>query len=182
MYENRRQSPKDNPHAREKNFIRTWKRNDPQAILSGSSKKGDVMRKTLKSGWKKLTLRKKIFFIPGSIIVFCFVHDLLELLFPARPTETAIYRIREERYAPPLKTGIEAVTEYVPKEPAAISVEADWLSPLPLHHWGKREYFLVSIQRAAERVFIIRKNMAFFASSTVSDMNQTAFTQEISGS
>ena len=120
------------------------------------------MRKTLKSRWKKLTLRKKIFFILGSIIVFFFVHDLLELMFLAHPTEISVYRICKERFDPPLKTGIEAVTEYVPKEPAAISVEADWLSPLPLHHWGKREYYLVSIQRAAERVFIIRKNMTFF--------------------
>ena len=120
------------------------------------------MRKTLKSRWKKLTLRKKIFFILGSIIVFFFVHDLLELMFLAHPTEILVYRIREERYDPPLKTRIEAVTEYVPKETAAVSVEADWLSPLPLHHWGKREYYLVSIQRATERVFIIQKNMTFF--------------------
>ena len=117
---------------------------------------------TLKSRWKKLTLRKKIFFILGSIIVFFFVHDLLELLFLAHPTETAIYRIREERYDPPLKTRIEAVTEDISTEPAAISVEAEWLSPLPLHHWGKREYYLVSIQKSSERVFISRKNMTFF--------------------
>ena len=120
------------------------------------------MRKTLKSRWKKLTLRKKIFFILGSIIVFFFIHDLLELLFLAHPTETAIYRIREERYDPPLKTRIEAVNEDIITEPAAISVEADWLSPLPLHHWGKREYYLVSIQKSSERVFISRKNMTFF--------------------
>ena len=120
------------------------------------------MRKTLKSRWKKLTLRKKIFFILGSIIVFFFVHDLLELMFLAHPTETSVYRIREERYDPPLKTRIEAVTEDVSRESAAISVEAGRLSPLPLHHWGKREYYLVTIQRASERVFISRKNMTFF--------------------
>lgn len=120
------------------------------------------MRKTLKSRWQKLTLRKKIFFILGSIIVFFFVHDLLELMFLAHPTETLIYRIREERYDPPLKTRIEAVTEDISTEPAAISVEAEWLSPLPLHHWGKREYYLVSIQKSSERVFITRKNMTFF--------------------
>ena len=120
------------------------------------------MRKTLKSRWKKLTLRKKIFFILGSIIVFFFVHDLLELMFLAHPTETLIYRIREERYDSPLKTRIEAVTEDISTEPAAISVEAGWLSPLPLHHWGKREYYLVSIQKSSERVFISRKNMTFF--------------------
>ena len=120
------------------------------------------MRKTLKSRWQKLTLRKKIFFILGSIIVFFFVHDLLELMFLAHPTETLIYRIREERYDPPLKTRIEAVTEDISTEPAAISVEAEWLSPLPLHHWGKREYYLVSIQKSSERVFISRKNMTFF--------------------
>ena len=120
------------------------------------------MRKTLKSRWKKLTLRKKIFFILGSIIVFFFVHDLLELMFLAYPTETSIYWIREERYNPPLKTRIEAVTEDISTEPAAISVEAEWLSPLPLHHWGKREYYLVSIQKSSERVFISRKNMTFF--------------------
>ena len=120
------------------------------------------MRKTLKSRWKKLTLRKKIFFILGSIIVFFFVHDLLELVFLAHPTETSVYRIREERYDPPLKTRIEAVTEDVSTEPAAISVEADWLSPLPLHHWRKRVYYGVSIQKTSERVFISRKNMTFF--------------------
>ena len=120
------------------------------------------MRKPLKSRWKKLTLRKKIFFILGSIIVIFFVHDLLELMFLAHPTETLIYRIREERYDPPLKTRIEAVTEDISTEPAAISVEAEWLSPLPLHHWGKREYYLVSIQKSSERVFISRKNMTFF--------------------
>ena len=120
------------------------------------------MRKTLKSRWKKLTLRKKIFFILGSIIVFFFVHDLLELMFLAHPTEISVYRIREERYDPPLKTRIEAVTEDIFTEPAAISVEAEWLSPLPLHHWGKREYYLVSIQKSSERVFISRKNMTFF--------------------
>ena len=120
------------------------------------------MRKTLKSRWKKLTLRKKIFFILGSIIVFFFVHDMLELMFLAHPTETLVYRIREERYDPPLKTRIEAITEDISREPAAISVEAGWLSPLPLHYWGKREYYLVSIQRASERVFIGRKNMTFF--------------------
>ena len=124
--------------------------------------KGGIMRKTLKSRWQKLTLRKKIFFILGSIIVFFFVHDLLELMFLAHPTETLIYRIREERYDPPLKTRIEAVTEDISTEPAAISVEAEWLSPLPLHHWGKREYYLVSIQKSSERVFITRKNMTFF--------------------
>ena len=78
------------------------------------------MRKTLKTRWKKLTLRKKIFFILGSIIVIFFVHDLLELMFLAHPTETLIYRIREERYDPPLKTRIEAVTEDISTEPAAI--------------------------------------------------------------
>ena len=120
------------------------------------------MRKTLKSRWKKLTLRKKIFFILGSIIVFFFVHDLLELVFLAHPTETSVYRIREERYDPPLKTRIEAVAEDISTEPAAISVEAGWLSPLPLHHLKKREHYLVFIQRASERVFISRKNMTFF--------------------
>ena len=120
------------------------------------------MRKTLKSRWKKLTLRKKIFFILGSIIVFFFIHDLLELLFLAHPTETAIYRIREERYDPPLKTRIEAVAREVSRETAAISVEADWLSPLPMHYWWKREYYFVSIHRSSERVFIGRKNMTFF--------------------
>ena len=120
------------------------------------------MRKALKSRWQKLTLRKKIFFILGSIIVFFFVHDLLELMFLAHPTETLIYRIREERYDPPLKTRIEAVTEDISTEPAAISVEAGWLFPLPLHHRGKREYYLVSIQKSSERVFISRKNMTFF--------------------
>ena len=120
------------------------------------------MRKTLKSRWKKLTLRKKIFFILGSIIVFFFVHDLLELMFLAHPTEISVYRIREERYDPPLKTRIEAVTEEISTEPAAISLEVERLSPLPLHHWGKREYYLVSIQKSSERVFISRKNMTFF--------------------
>ena len=120
------------------------------------------MRKTLKSRWKKLTLRKKIFFILGSIIVFFFVHDMLEMMFLAHPTETLVYRIREERYDPPLKTRIEAVTEDISREPAAISVEAGWLSPLPLHHLKKREHYLVFIQRASERVFISRKNMTFF--------------------
>ena len=120
------------------------------------------MRKTLKSRWKKLTLRKKIFFILGSIIVFFFIHDLLELLFLAHPTDTAIYRIREECYDPPLKTRVEAVNEDIITEPAAISVEADWLSPLPVHHWWKREYYLVSIQKSSERVFIGQKHMTFF--------------------
>ena len=120
------------------------------------------MRNTLKSRWKRLTLRKKIFFILGSVIVFFFVHDLLELLFLAHPTEISVYRIREEHYDPPLKTGIKARTEGVSAEPAAISVEADWLSPLPLHRLKKREYYLVSIQKSSERVFISRKNMTFF--------------------
>ena len=120
------------------------------------------MRKTLKSRWKKLTLRKKIFFILGSIIVFFCVHDLLELMFLAHPTETLIYRIREERYDPPLKTRIEAVSREVSREPAAISVEADWPSLLPVHCWWKRAFYGVTIQRASERVFISRKNMTFF--------------------
>lgn len=120
------------------------------------------MRKTLKSRWKRLTLRKKIFFILGSVIVFFFVHDLLELLFLAHPTEISVYQIRGTRYDPPLKTRLEPEAEYVSKEPAAISLEADWLSPLPLHHWRKRIYYLVAIQTSSERVFIIRKNMTFF--------------------
>ena len=124
--------------------------------------KGHAMRKTLKSRWKRLTLRKKIFFILGSVIVFFFVHDLLELLLLAHPTEISVYQIRGTRYDPPLKTRLEPEAEYVSKEPAAISVEADWLSPLPLHRLKKKDYYLVSIQKSSERVFIIRKNMTFF--------------------
>ena len=120
------------------------------------------MRKTLKSRWERLILRKKIFFILGLVIVFLFVHDLLELMFLAHPTETSVYRICEEGFDPPLKTEIEAVAEDISTEPAAISVEAGWLSPLPLHHLKKREHYLVFIQRASERVFIGRKNMTFF--------------------
>ena len=88
---------------------------------------------------------------------FFFVHDMLEMMFLAHPTETLVYRIREERYDPPLKTRIEAVTEDISREPAAISVEAGWLSPLPLHHLKKREHYLVFIQRNTHgaKTFII---------------------------
>ena len=73
------------------------------------------MRKTLKSRWERLILRKKIFFILGLVIVFLFVHDLLELMFLAHPTETSVYRICEEGFDPPLKTEIEAVAEVFPQ-------------------------------------------------------------------